>query len=475
MDIEDVMNKLSLKNKKVLNRSSEYSRLIKVKRPMGLGPLEMCKPGACIFVACKELSIELNKSQLVRILGTNDKLFEQSILALYTILGKKRPPYSIVEISNTFKLNSTICESSENLLKLYRTKILGGIEEVQSQFTNIDDGIFSAASVYIMTQQHSINIDHTLLLSLVDCSQETFQRAMNAITQCCYQGESIVKLKKTPPKNKQNTILRSPTSILISSSSSSSSSPLNNTTTSTTTTAPKSPIPIPSLTPISQIKNLTTKPIVSPSSSPLLSSISPPKALAASPPLSSNPTTDLSSTNEPIIFNISSELLPIPPTTTFKNDANENKNNTKNCNIEIIEEISNVDESPFNDNNDNNSNNKNDSVKKIEQSNSNISNKKRSRDELEKESEPPQQQQQQPPPPPPPQQQPQQQQPPQQQKENSVKNKINEGDLTLEQERLLIKKKKEQQFNDWKNSDFAKSKPTPVNATKQLTLDSFFK
>ncbi|KAN0015112.1 hypothetical protein ACTFIU_001435 [Dictyostelium citrinum] len=453
MDIEDVMNKLSLKNKKVLNRSSEYSRLIKVKRPMGLGPLEMCKPGACIFVACKELFVELNKSQLVRILGTNDKLFEQSILALYTILGKKRPPYSIVEISNTFKLNSTICESSENLLKLYRTKILGGIEEVQSQFTNIDDGIFSAASVYIMTQQHSINIDHTLLLSLVDCSQETFQRAMNAITQCCYQGEGIVKLKKTPPKNKQNTILRSPSSIVMSSPSTLNTS--NTTTTATTTTtapkSPKSPIPIPSLTPISQIKNLTTKPVISPSSP----SISPPKILASSSSSSSpNLTTDLSSsaTNGPIIFNISSELLPIPPTTTLKDD--ENENNSKNCNIDEIEEISsNIDQPSLN--------NKNNSTKKMEQSNLNVSNKKRTRNELEKESELENSQQQQP--------------KQQQQKDNSVKIKMNEGDLTLEQERLLIKKKKEQQFNDWKNSDFAKSKPTPVNATKQLTLDSFFK
>ncbi|KYQ96958.1 PHD zinc finger-containing protein [Tieghemostelium lacteum] len=204
MDIDALCLNLNITNKKVINKSKEFVRLSKVKLPAGLGPSEICRPAACLTIACQVLENEIDRNKAVKLSGGSEKLFHTALSSLHNILGIKKR-LSILEIAIEFN-QIPLVEPSDNLLEKYKSKFLAGIPELQAKFVDFSSAEISAAVFFIMSCQNEITIDKNKLIEYSKCNPVEFQRVINSIKEYCYTDSPFptspklkLTLKSTKP------------------------------------------------------------------------------------------------------------------------------------------------------------------------------------------------------------------------------------------------------------------------------------
>ncbi|EGG19864.1 origin recognition complex subunit 6 [Cavenderia fasciculata] len=202
---------------KVISYAKELYRksVLKIRN---LGQGEVCRPAACLLLSLQSKT-QLVNDDLVKALidstGSNETFFFGAVRSVQNALDIKYVDIeviinihcpsalvlmrhlSVTDIANEFKLPELI-EQTENLLGLYRQKLLAGIEELQRQYVDFENAEYTSAAFYVMTQQNDITIDVPKLASFSKISQQQFQNIVNSITSTCYQGsEAPIKVPKT--------------------------------------------------------------------------------------------------------------------------------------------------------------------------------------------------------------------------------------------------------------------------------------
>lgn len=66
MDPETLAKNLGIEDKHVVGKANEYSRLVQIRAPSGLGQGELARGAACLLIACKNKDIQFDKAKACR-------------------------------------------------------------------------------------------------------------------------------------------------------------------------------------------------------------------------------------------------------------------------------------------------------------------------------------------------------------------------------------------------------------------------
>eukprot|EP01133_Synstelium_polycarpum_P020700 gene20700-24859_t len=147
--------------------------------------------------------------------GGSEKMFNNAVKTLQNILGISRH-LSIAEIAKEFNQMGLV-EQTENLLNIYKQKLLAGDRELQNKYVDFLNAEYTSAAFYVMASQNMVKMDSEFkktLLNFSKCESVEFMRIVESIKDNCYGKEKpkVVQLK-IPRKS------ASPTRLLSTSTS----------------------------------------------------------------------------------------------------------------------------------------------------------------------------------------------------------------------------------------------------------------
>ena len=61
MEPKELAKHLGLTDKHIIGKASEYSRLVQIRAPSGLGQGSLARGAACLFIACKDKDVPFDK------------------------------------------------------------------------------------------------------------------------------------------------------------------------------------------------------------------------------------------------------------------------------------------------------------------------------------------------------------------------------------------------------------------------------
>jgi len=175
MEIDTLVKKFIPINKRkdIVRKSSEYSRLIGVRAPSGLGEGEICKNAVCVDLACSELNVDFDRDAVMTLCGVgNLNVYINAYTSIQNILRLKSN-LTLESIGAKFNMRHVVKLAKANL-DSFKEKFLANVEPHRRQHADFSHPAFQASAFYLAVKQNKMTLERRDLLKICLCTLEKY-------------------------------------------------------------------------------------------------------------------------------------------------------------------------------------------------------------------------------------------------------------------------------------------------------------
>ncbi|DAZ97217.1 TPA: hypothetical protein N0F65_003848 [Lagenidium giganteum] len=178
MDIEQLAKQCGGVSTRVVDRAKELQRLAAVKK----GVDAFTAPAACLIVAGRELSEELDQAKVSKLGGVNERMMVQTIRKITDMVGAKTVVGQTTPSALCVRFGClSICEMVTRVHSEYQVVVRGLGKRNKHQAHDPQDPAFIAACLFACSKQASLRVDKRKLVEAVCGNPKTFDSIVTSI------------------------------------------------------------------------------------------------------------------------------------------------------------------------------------------------------------------------------------------------------------------------------------------------------